>query len=251
MRIRVPSRSLKMPATRRPMLTFHAVFRYVPHALGRTAVVIRQAVVRGQVRGHLANQRRPHSHLPTTSCRTQRPTVSAKLAADSLAASLGYFVAAATSALAIPAAPRSGRRARNQIYGRCDAARIATAKMRLLLSPRAGGSSLGVPRMTPHRLHHPQRHRSSESSTDGRRREIRAGSAMAPQLEVGMRVRDLPRNVLLYKMDRLVLHAAPSLHQRTHAHRPRCRWARQSCRPRDHQRQHLQNPARNRRQICV
>ena len=220
MRTRVPSRSLKTPVSRRPMLTFHAVLRNVPHTLATTAVAIRRAAVQGQVRGHSANSRRPLSHLPTTSCHIQRPTASAKVAEDSLAASLGFSGAVAVPSVAIPA-QTSGRREQNQIYEPCDAPWIATVRTRPLQNvrnPRADGYSDGVPHMIRHRPHYPHRARSSKSATHGRGRRIKAGSAMAAQLEVGMRVRDPSRDVPLYQTHRLALHLVPPARQRMHAH---------------------------------
>jgi hypothetical protein len=199
MRIRVPSKSLKTPVSQQPILTFHAVFRCVSDTLATPVVAIRRAAVQGQVRGHSANHRRPLSHLPTTSSYTQRPTVSARVAEDSLAASLGCFGPVVAPAVVIPART-SGRRERSQIYELYDATWIPTVRVRLLLDPRVGGYSVGVPRMRLHRHHHPHRARSSESAAHGRgrrkgkRKRIKVGSAMGPQLEVGMRVRDPSRD---------------------------------------------------------
>jgi hypothetical protein len=222
MRTRVPSRSLKTPVSRRAMSTFHAVLRNVLHTLATTAVAMRRAAVRGQVRGHSANPRHPLSHLPTTSCHIQRPTVSAKVAEDSLAASLGFSGAVAVPSVAIPG-QTSGRREQNQIYEPCDAPRIVTARttpLQNVQNPRADGYSVGVPHMIHRRPHYPHRARSSKSAAHGRgrRRRIKAGSAMAAQLEVGMRARDPSRDVPLYQTHRLALHRVPPARQRTHAH---------------------------------
>lgn len=223
MTTRVPSRSLKTPVSRRPMLKPHAVLRNVPDTLA-TTVAIRRAAVQGQVRGHSASPRRPLSHLPTTSCHIQRRIASAKVAEDSSAASLGFSGAVAVPSVAIPA-QTSGRREQNQIYELCDALRIATVRtiqLRNVPNPRADGYSAGVPRMIRRLPHYPHRARSSKSATHGRgrrrRRRIKAGSAMAAQLEVGMSAKDPSRDVPVYQTHRPALHPVPPARQRPHAH---------------------------------
>jgi hypothetical protein len=198
-KIHVKSRSLKTRGSRGLLPASHGVSPYAPHTLASTAVAIRRAAEQGQVRGHLANPRPPLSHLPTIPHLTQHPNASAKAAADSSAASLGCSVVVAASVAAIPAGRRSGRRARSRICEPYDALRIQTAKTTPLLSPRHEGSSVGGPCVSLQRLHPLQHRRNSENAKHGTRKKIRikAGSAIAPRLEVGMRVRHLLNNVPL------------------------------------------------------
>ena len=72
---------------------------------------------------------------------------------------------------------------------------------------------------------------------------------MALQLEVGVRARDLPESVQPYRAHHLVPHIFPRLRRSTLVHHPRPPWDYQQHRPRDHQRQRVQSPTRNRRQI--
>lgn len=198
-RIRVTSRSSKTHASLRLLPASHGVSPYAPHTLASTAVAIRRAAERGQVRAHLANPRPSLSHLPTILHPTQRPNASAKAAADSLAASLGCSVVVAASVAAIPAGRRSGRRARSRIYEPYNAMRIPTAMTMPLPSPRPGGSSAGGPCVSLQRLYPPQHHRNSESAKHGTRKKkrIKAGLAMEPRSEAGMRVRHLLKDVPL------------------------------------------------------
>lgn len=202
-KIRGLSRSLKTSDSRpprppRPVVTLYVVFPCGPHALARQVAAIRPAAVREQVRDHSANRLQPRSHLPAVPYRFQQPSTSAEVFSAAL---LGCSVEVAASAVVIPAAPRSGRRARRRICGPYDATWTQTAKMGLLLSHRPVDSSVGV-RMThrDHRhrhFHHHQHQKSSESALPRKRRRTKGGSAMALRLEVGVRVRDLPENVQL------------------------------------------------------
>lgn len=248
-KIRVLSRLSKTfdSRTPRPSLTLHVVFPSVSHTLARQVAAIRQAAAQEQVRGRSANRPRLRSHRPAVPYRLQHPSTSAKAAADFSAVLLGCSAAA----VAIPAAPRSGRRAPRRIYGPYDATWIAIAKMRLPPSPQLVVSLVGGLRMTLH-VHHRQQQRSSESASLRKRRiRIKGGSAMALQLEAGVRVKDLQESVQPYKTSRLVPHKLPPLRLHTLAHHPWLPWAYQPCPPPDHQRQRVQSPAQNRSQICA
>jgi hypothetical protein len=201
------------------VLTLDAVFPYAPHALATLAVAIRQAVVRAQVLDHSVNHLRRHLHLPTVLYRSQYPIGSAKPAADSSVVSPGCFVAVAVSVVAILAALTSGRRVPRRICGRYDATRTPPAKTRHLMSPRPVDSSVGVPRMKPH-VRHPQERNSESALLRKRRRWIKGGSAMALQLEVGVRARDLPESVQPYRAHHLVPHMFMLLRRPTLVHRP-------------------------------
>jgi len=113
------------------------------------------------------------------------------------------------------------------------------------MSPRPVDSSVGVPRMTRH-----VRQRRSSESASLRKRMIKDGSAMALQLEVGVRERDLLESVQPYRAHHLVPHIFPPLRWSTLVHHPRPPWGCQPHRPRDCQRQRVQSPTQNRRQIC-